>query len=64
MPLEKHTEWMDVVATKLAAKTGGSATTATSITIPVYLGSRKITEYTINDINKITRENGVCPIHV
>lgn len=64
VPLEKHTEWMDVVATKLAAKTGGGATTKTSVTIPIYLGGRKITEYTIKDINQITRENGVCPIHV
>jgi hypothetical protein len=64
MPLEKHTEWLDVVATKLAAKTGGGATTATSVTIPIYLGGRKITEYTIKDINQITRENGVCPIHM
>lgn len=64
IPLEKHTEWMDVVATKLAAKTGGGASTARSITIPIYLGSRKLTEYTIKDINQITRENGVCPIHV
>lgn len=64
VPLEKHTEWMDVVATKLAAKTGGGATTATHVTIPIYLGGRKITEYTIKDINQITRENGVCPIHM
>lgn len=64
MPLEKHTEWLDVVATKVAAKTGGGASTARSIVIPIYLGSRKITEYTIKDINQITRENGVCPIHV
>ncbi|MBE6959966.1 MAG: hypothetical protein E7448_04500 [Ruminococcaceae bacterium] len=64
VPLEKHTEWMDVVATKLAAKAGGGATTRTSVTIPIYLGNRKITEYTIKDINQITRENGVCPIHV
>lgn len=64
MPLEKHTEWMDVVATKLAAKTGGGATTGGSATFQFFLGNRKITEYVVKDINQITRENGVCPIHV
>lgn len=66
MPLEKHTEWLDVLAAKLTAKmpgpTGGGG--GRPVTFQFYLANRKITEYTIKDINQITREDGVCPIHV
>lgn len=66
MPLEKHTEWIDVLASKLAAKTAGTSTGngGGSATFQFYLGNRKITEYIVKDINQIARENGVCPIHV
>ena len=62
MPLEKHTEWIDVLAAKLTAKTAGSG--GGSAIFQFYLGNRKITEHVIKDINQITRENGVCPINV
>ena len=65
MPLEKHTEWLDVLASKLTSKMpGSSGGGGGSVTFQFYLGSRKITEYVVKDINQITRENGVCPIHV
>ena len=64
MPLERHTEWIDVLASKLAAKTGGTPGGGGSAIIQIFLGNRKVTEHVIKDINQITRENGVCPIHV
>lgn len=64
MPIERHTEWLDVLASKLAAKTSGGSGAGGTAIIQVILGSRKITEYVIKDINQITRENGVCPIRV
>lgn len=66
MPLERHTEWIDVLASKLAAKTGGApgGGGGGSAIIQIFLGNRKVTEHVIKDINQITRENGVCPIHV
>lgn len=66
MPLERHTEWIDVLASKLAAKTGGTpgGGGGGSAIIQIFLGNRKVTEHVIKDINQITRENGVCPIHV
>lgn len=66
MPLEKHTEWLDVLAAKLTAKmpgpTGGGG--GRPVTFQFYLANRKITEYTIKDINQITLEDGVCPIRM
>ncbi len=35
-----------------------------SLTIPVYIGGKKVTEYVIEDINDITRTTGVCPINI
>ena len=65
MPLEKHTEWLDVLASKLSAKTsGGNGSAGGSMIFQFILGNRKVTEYVVKDINQITRENGVCPIHV
>lgn len=65
MPLEKHTEWLDVLASKLSAKTsGGNGSAGGSMIFQIILGNRKVTEYFVKDINQITRENGVCPIHV
>ena len=63
VPLEKHTEWIDVLAAKLTAKTAGGGGGGSAI-FQFYLGNRKITEHVIKDINQITRENGVCPINV
>ena len=64
MPLERHTEWMDVFATKLTAKMSGVGGSSGTAIIQVILGNRKLTEYIIKDINQLTQENGVCPIHV
>ena len=62
MPLERHTEWMDVLASKLAVKVAGNGGGAKTMTFQFILGNRVVTEYFIKDINQITHENGVCPI--
>lgn len=66
VPLQRHTEWIDVLASKLAAKTAGltGGSGGGSAIFQFYIGGRKITEYVVKDINQIIRENGVCPIHV
>ena len=66
VPLQKHTEWIDVLASKLVAKISGTTSGGGggAAVIQIFLGNRKVTEYVIKDINQITRENGVCPIHV
>lgn len=63
VPLERHTEWLDVLASKLTAKISGGGRTGTPMTIQIIMGGRKVTEYFIQDINQITHENGVCPIN-
>lgn len=64
MPLERHTEWLDVLASKLVAKISGGGGSGTSVTLQFILGNRKVSEYVIKDINQITKENGVCPIRL
>lgn len=64
VPLERHTEWLDVLASKLVAKTTGGTGSGLPLTIQIIMGGRKVTEYVIKDINQITRENGVCPIQL
>ena len=62
VPLERHTEWLDVLASKLVTKISGNGGSETPVILQFFLGNRKITEYTIKDINQITREKGACPI--
>lgn len=66
VPLQKHTEWIDLLASKLTSKMGNTSNGngGGSATFQFYLGNRKITEYIVKDINQLTRENGVCPIRV
>ena len=62
LPLERNTEWMDTLAKRLSVQGGNGS--AVPVILQIILGNRKLTEYFIKDINQITRENGVCPIHV
>ena len=61
MPLENNTGWITQLAQKINQQSG-SATT--SLALAIYFRSRKLAEYVIQDINQITKENGVCPIYV
>lgn len=64
VPLERHTEWLDVLASKLAVKISGNGGGAQPAVFQFILGNRQVSEYVISDINQITHENGVCPIHL
>lgn len=66
LPLEGSNSvgWMTQLAQKIVdlSRNGGSG--PVSLTIPIYLGGRKVTEYVIKDINQITKSTGVCPVKV
>lgn len=63
LPLQRHTGWMDALVNKI--REGGNVSdSGTPLIIQIMLGSRKVTEYFIKDINQITRTTGVCPIKV
>lgn len=64
VPLEKHTGWMDYLASQLSVKASGNGNGATSVVLQFILGNRMVTEYFIEDINQITHENGECPIRL
>lgn len=61
MPLENNTGAITQLAQKINQQGGGSAG---SLNLAIYFRSRKLAEYVIQDINQITKENGVCPIYV
>ena len=61
LPLENNTGWMDQLVQKIVEVSGGGGT---PVTLQIVIGGRKVTEYFIKDINKITKTTGVCPIKV
>ena len=62
LPLEgNNASWMDTLVQKIVEVSDGGGT---PVTLQIILGGRKITEYFIKDINKITKTTGVCPIKV
>lgn len=68
MPLENNTGWIDSLASRISSNIEAGAissgTTAKTVVIPVYIGSRKVSETVIEDINVITATTGMCPIKV
>lgn len=62
VPLSENAAWLDALAARIAALTrfGNGA----KLTIPVYVGGRKLTQVVIDDINEITNTTGECPIHI
>jgi len=65
MPLENNTGWIDQLASRLAQKTGGAnSNNPVSLTLPIYIGGEHFTTVVIDDINRITRSSGTCPIYV
>jgi len=64
VPLSENAGWLDGVAARIAALLGSSKQQTYKLTIPVYVGGRKVTEVVINDVNEITRTTGVCPINI
>lgn len=66
LPLEgSHSVgWMTQLANKIVELSRNGGGNPIQLTIPIYMGSRKVTEYVIKDINQITRTTGVCPVKV
>jgi phage-related protein len=65
MPLENNTGWIDQLAAKVLSKMGGgSGSTPIQLTLPIYVGNKYLTTAVIDDINKITKSTGNCPIYV
>lgn len=65
VPLENNTGWIRKVAAELDAnRSDGNAGNGIVLTVPIYIGGRKITQRIIDDINDITKTTGECPIYV
>lgn len=68
MPLENNTGWIDELARRIAMMIGSfspsSGGQSGGIVVPIYIGSKKITEVVIDDINKVTASTGRCPIKI
>lgn len=65
VPLSDNAEWMDSLASRIAALISLARPSGpTKLTIPVYVGGRKVTEVVVDDINEITSTTGVCPIRI
>lgn len=63
VPLKDHAAWLDALALRIAGMMGGGQRPI-SLTLPVYIGGRKVTTYVINDINEMIETTGVCPIKI
>lgn len=65
IPLSENAAWLDALAARIAAIIGAAKSgTPMKLTIPVYVGGRKVTEVVIDDINEIIHTTGVCPINI
>lgn len=69
MPLENNTGWIDELARRISmninpknSSVGSSG--KTSVVIPIYIGTRKLTDVLIDDINQRTQTTGRCPIRI
>ncbi|MCD8142027.1 MAG: hypothetical protein LUD83_01890 [Clostridiales bacterium] len=66
IPLERNTEWADIVATQIAGKLAGGSSSGTGqpVTITVYVGGEKLVSQVVDGVNAITTKTGACPIYV
>ena len=64
VPLSENASWLDGVAARIAALLGSNKQQTYKLTIPVYVGGRKVTEVVIDDINELIRTTGVSPINI
>lgn len=63
IPLERHTEWMDRVADRLAAKLeGGSGRQSAPMVVQVVLDGRVVGQTAVDYINRQARAGGVHPL--
>lgn len=66
IPLERNTEWADIVATQIAGKLAGGSSSGTGqpVQITVYVGGEKLVSQVVDGVNAITTQTGACPIYV
>ena len=69
MPLENNTGWIDELARRISLNIGyghapSGSESKTPVVIPVYIGTRKVTDILIDDINRRTQTTGRCPIKI
>lgn len=65
IPLSENAAWLDALAARIAVLIGAAKPSGPmKLTIPVYVGGRKVTEVVIDDINEIINTTGVCPIKI
>lgn len=66
IPLENHTEWIDMVADRLRERNSDPSGDGRSITINVYpqIDGKTVGECSVTYINGITRTTGRCPVAV
>lgn len=58
LPLERNTGWMDILANKIAAKSGGNNNNAAPTKIILSVDGKELGWATINNINSITKQTG------
>ena len=68
MPLENNTGWIDELARRISLNISPDnsqpASGKTPVVIPIYIGTRKMTDVFIDDINQRTLTTGRCPIRI
>lgn len=63
VPLERNTGWIEKLAMQIVQLTGGGGSNASvNITIPVYVGGKKITTVVLEDVNDTGKKSRVIPI--
>ena len=63
VPLAENAAWLDALASRISSLIAGSRQTY-HVTIPVYVGGRKVSEIVIKDINAYTDDTGVFPMRI
>ena len=63
VPLSENAAWLDALASRISSLIAGSRQTY-HVTIPVYVGGRKVSEIVIKDINAYTDDTGKSPMRI
>ena len=68
MPLENNTGWIDTLAQKVSDRMpkgeGSDNKSKQPVILQLYVGTKKVAEEIVEDINKVTKSTGVCPIRI
>lgn len=63
VPLAENAAWLDALASRISSLIAGNRQTY-HVTIPVYVGGRKVSEIVIKDINAYTDDTGKSPMRI